>query len=226
MAVRLTFDDGPDPVWSPQVLNALDSAGVKATFFVIGSRVRQHPDVVRDAAARGHSVQPHCWDHDRTHYEMTRRQIGQDLTDTLSALRSVGIQRPRYWRPPAGAVTPATYTIAAKHRLRVALWHVDPEDWRPEKTAIVMLEELRADAVWHQGGNSIVLLHDGRVNSFSDSGENTVAVIEPLASHIRSRGWRFEVLDEPAASPGVLEPLPVTVRMRNAADWLWERITR
>lgn len=225
MAIRLTFDDGPDPVWSPQVLDALDSADVRATFFVIGSLAQRHPDVVRETRARGHSIQPHCWAHDRTHYEMARREIRQDLGATLSALRSLGIDDTCYWRPPAGAVTSATQKVAAKHDLRVALWHVDPKDWRPEKTAAVMLEELRTEAVWRAGGDSIVLLHDGVLGTSRETAENTVAIIEPLTDYVRSRGWGLEVLRAPKPSRGVLEPPPLTRRMRTSVSDLW-KLTR
>jgi peptidoglycan-N-acetylglucosamine deacetylase len=213
MAVRLTFDDGPDPVWSPQVLDALDSAGVTATFFVVGSRILRHPHVVEDACARGHSIQPHCWDHAQTHRTMTGSQVRRDLRQTLSALRSVGVPRPSHWRPPGGAVTPDTREVAAEHGLRIALWHVDPEDWRPDKTADMMLQELRSEAAWRAAGDSIVVLHDGRINTPKTTAENTVAIIEPLVTHIRDRGWKF----------GVLEASAVT-RWRNAVSGVRDRL--
>jgi peptidoglycan/xylan/chitin deacetylase (PgdA/CDA1 family) len=154
--------------------------------------VAAHPALVRETQARGHSVQPHCWAHDRPHHAMTRSEIEHDLDRTIVAMRRAGIDRPQFWRPPFGAVkVPDTRAVAETHRVRLALWHVDPEDWRPDHTGETMLAHLRTDSVWRARGDSVVLLHDGRINTPRTSAENTLAVLEPLIDYVLGRGWKL-----------------------------------
>src|SRR5829696_2550324 len=93
--VALTFDDGPDPIWTPLVLDALASVGVRATFFVVAPRVARYPSLISSMRDRGHDVAFHCVEHVR-HDAMTRREIEIDVDSGLLALgRAV-----RYWRAP------------------------------------------------------------------------------------------------------------------------------
>jgi peptidoglycan/xylan/chitin deacetylase (PgdA/CDA1 family) len=171
----------------------LEALGVAATFFLVGCRVRRHPELVAEILARGHSVQPHCWDHCSVHPAMARGEIERDIDLTLDALDMVGVATPRYWRLAGGRVkAPDSYEVARARGLRIAAWDVDPEDWRPERTAAVMLEQLLRPGPWRR--RSIVLLHDGRINTPRRTAENTVALLEPLVDHLRAQGTRFKVL--------------------------------
>src|ERR671913_2365305 len=123
--VALTFDDGPDPIWTPLVLDALASVEARATFFVVAPRAARYASLIFSMRERGHDVAFHCVEHVR-HDAMTRREIESDVESGFLALgRSV-----HYWRTPWGFITPATEEVANKHRLRLVGWTADTEDWR------------------------------------------------------------------------------------------------
>src|SRR5436190_20390419 len=100
--VALTFDDGPDPDATPEVLDALEAAGHKATFFLVGEQVATHPDLAREIAARGHEVQAHCFDH--THHEQLA-DPRDDLSRTIEAIFKATGVAPTMQRPPYGRFT-------------------------------------------------------------------------------------------------------------------------
>ena len=99
-AAYLTFDDGPDPAWTPAVAQALGRAGVRATFFVVGERAADHPDLVRDLLAAGHEVELHCMHHVR-HTGGSAEAIDADMRDGAVLLRELGRRRAATARPAA-----------------------------------------------------------------------------------------------------------------------------
>ena len=104
--VALTFDDGPDPIWTRRVLDTLDAHGVRATFFVIGRKVEEHPDVVRDILTRGHAVGVHSYAHDRLFALRSPARVKADVELAVDILeRATGV-RPRLFRPPIGHTNP------------------------------------------------------------------------------------------------------------------------
>ena len=199
MPVALSFDDGPHPDWTPKILDALDEADAKATFFVVGELAARHKDIVRDELARGHQVQPHCWRHDDQHSNMEREAIDADITKTLDVLKSLGAPTPTLWRPVNGDINQAhSYDVAAAHGLELILWDVDVCDYKIEQTVDAMTQQIRTGRP--QPGhnqpkpleeNSVVLMHDGRISAGRTTCENTVDLIAPLAGIARERGWTF-----------------------------------
>jgi peptidoglycan-N-acetylglucosamine deacetylase len=153
-SVELTFDDGPDPVWTPAVLAALSGSALHAIFFVIAPRAAAHPELVAAIRARGHAVELHCAEHVR-HTDADRATIEEDTRRAIATLAGLGI-RPRRWRTPWGVQAPWTEEIAAEHALELYGWDVDSHDWRgdgAERMLAAVGPELREGAV--------VLLHDG-----------------------------------------------------------------
>jgi peptidoglycan/xylan/chitin deacetylase (PgdA/CDA1 family) len=153
-SVELTFDDGPDPVWTPAMLAALSGASLRATFFVVAQRAAAHPQVIAAIRAAGHAVELHCDQHVR-HTEADRAAIEADTRRAIARLARLGIT-PRRWRTPWGVRAPWTEEIAAEHDLELYGWDVDSHDWRgdgAEQMLAAVGPELHAGAV--------VLLHDG-----------------------------------------------------------------
>ncbi|MCU0694828.1 MAG: polysaccharide deacetylase family protein [Polyangiaceae bacterium] len=154
--VALTFDDGPHPVHTRKVLDMLDAAGAAATFFVLGSKVDAHPDVLREIAARGHDIGVHGYDHDRL---MSLRSVSRVEADLRKAMDSIARETgrpPTLFRPPVGHVSPRTETAARRLRLTLVAWSVRGRDGlssaQPSKVAARIVRGLRR--------GSIVLLHD------------------------------------------------------------------
>jgi peptidoglycan-N-acetylglucosamine deacetylase len=190
----LTFDDGPDPIWTPSVLAELDRCGTPATFFVVGERVAEDPAPARATLAAGHDVELHCHRHVR-HTELTEAELEADTTTALAELERAGLGRPRYWRTPWGARTAATERVAARHGLRLIDWTIDTHDWRGDGSA-AMLET--ADASLQDG--AVVLMHDALGPGALRAGvEETIGLIALLVALARGRGLRLSALS--AADP-------------------------
>lgn len=154
--VALTYDDGPDPIWTERILGELRRSGARATFFVISPKAVQNPDLIKAIEADGHEVGFHCYRHVR-HSQQTAEELTSDLATGLRQLRSVGA-RPRAWRTPWGCETALTRRLAARHGLRLWGWNLDSHDWRGDSA-----EEMHR-AVGIQGGlrdGDVLLMHDG-----------------------------------------------------------------
>jgi peptidoglycan/xylan/chitin deacetylase (PgdA/CDA1 family)/GNAT superfamily N-acetyltransferase len=184
----LTFDDGPDPGGTPQVLEALARSGVPATFFVLGSRVVADPRPLETALEAGHRVELHAHEH-VSHERMERGEIERDVERALGVLDRFGV-RPTRWRPPFGAVTEASFAIAADHGLELTAWTTDPRDWEGGDAASMLSSVDRM-----LGPQSVVLLHDGilRDHARRDVG-GTLSLIDPLAERLRATGCEPAVL--------------------------------
>ncbi len=152
--LALTFDDGPDPEWTPRLLDVLSGAGARATFFPIASRAAAHPQLIDRIVADGHQVGLHCHEHVR-HSERSIEWCRRDTGRALRLLRSVGV-RPTLWRTPWGDTAPWSAQVAEENQLRIVGWTVDTHDWRGD-TAEQMLRATKDDL----RDGAIVLAHDG-----------------------------------------------------------------
>lgn len=156
-AVALTFDDGPDPRWTPQVLSLLRQYHVKATFCLIGVEVKAHPELVRKIAADGHTLCNHTMRHDEKLKTRSRSAIDADLRATSALItKASGGVRPTYFRAPAGNWSGVIVSVARKRGMASIGWGVDPRDWSkpPTPTIVSRVRSGVAPGV-------IVLMHDG-----------------------------------------------------------------
>jgi peptidoglycan-N-acetylglucosamine deacetylase len=129
-AVALTFDDGPDPLYTPQLLDVLRQHNVQATFSMIGSRVRDYPDVVRRVVAEGHNLSNHSWQHLMDLGQRPAAYQNHDLWATLGWFHSAVPDAPiRYFRAPGGNFTPGLVQVAGSLGMASLYWDVDPRDW-------------------------------------------------------------------------------------------------
>jgi peptidoglycan-N-acetylglucosamine deacetylase len=194
--VALTFDDGPDPRGTPAVLDALARAGVRASFFVLGERTAEHPELLARVLAEGHRVEVHGYGHPR-HSTSTRAAVAADIDAQLDQLSRHGVT-PRMWRAPYGALAPWTAELAAERGLRLAGWTHDTNDWRGLET-----DEMLAAALPALRDGAVVLAHDGvGEGALRSDCEATARLVEPLVAAVKERGLAAGPLD-PA-----LEPLP------------------
>jgi peptidoglycan-N-acetylglucosamine deacetylase len=175
--VYLTFDDGPDPLWTPRVLDFLGAREVTATFFVIGQAGRRHADLLRRIATEGHALGNHTWSHRHPWWQSAHR-AQQDVRDGAVAIADITGVAPRAFRPPHGRLRRCMVEEAAHGGQRVVLWSVSAVDWGPFGSP----SRIAARLTRTRAGD-IVLMHDGRphINRPSDLLEVLPAFLDALA---------------------------------------------
>ncbi|MEV5763125.1 polysaccharide deacetylase family protein [Micromonospora sp. NPDC052213] len=154
--VALTFDDGPDPQYTPQVLALLREHHVRATFCVVGENAQSHPDLIRAIVADGHTLCNHSWNHDVTLGQQSPETIRADLLRTSEAIRAAVPNAPiAYYRQPGGAWTGSVVSVSRELGMTPLHWTVDPADWEtPGASRIAGMVLTNVEP------GSVVLLHD------------------------------------------------------------------
>ena len=189
--VALTFDDGPDPRSTPQFLEALDTLGFHATFFMLGSMVKAAPHLAADVAAAGHEIAVHGYRH-RTHLLQSPRSVHDDLrrgADTIADTTGADL----YWhRPPFGTVSAGTLLGCRQLGLRLVLWTSWGRDWRASATAGSVVADLTRVPL----GGATLLLHDSDCTSAVHCWRAALGALEPLAEQIADRGLTAGTLSE------------------------------
>jgi peptidoglycan/xylan/chitin deacetylase (PgdA/CDA1 family) len=187
-SIALTYDDGPDPVWTPRLLALLKRLGARATFFPIAPRAAAAPQLVARMLADGHSVGLHCDEHLR-HSECAAAAVESDTDRALTRLRALGV-KPGLWRTPWGVQAPFTEHIADAFRLRLVGWTCDTHDWRGD-TAAEMFAATRDELV----PDAIVLAHDGiGPGARREDAAETLRFTELAIGHARRSGMTLEAL--------------------------------
>ncbi len=186
--VALTFDDGPDPTYTPAILDLLAELDVRATFFCVGDSVARHPEIVRRMAAEGHAV----GSHGGTHVDLPTlgtRALLADLERGRAALRDHAGIDTRLYRPTHGDRSLRTGIAARRFGLRTWLWTVDPEDWRPAADPARI-----ASGCAGLVAGDVILLHDALEQPHTPEATNrsaTVEAIAPIVAAARARGLEF-----------------------------------
>jgi peptidoglycan/xylan/chitin deacetylase (PgdA/CDA1 family) len=176
----LTFDDGPDPDATPAILDALDAAGAKASFFMVGEQVEAHPELTREVAERGHDVQLHCFFHH--HHEQLDDPRG-DVERALEAIEAATGVRPLLQRPPYGRFSPASHAVCRQAGLQPVYWSAWGGDWEalgPERIADFVVRDLAPGVV--------ILLHDSPRYASRPSARPTAEAIPLIARAAAERG--------------------------------------
>lgn len=205
--VALTFDDGPDPESTPLFLAALEDAGVRASFFLLGTMVRKAPWLAREIADAGHEVALHGWAH-RAHIAVRPAHTHRDLRDGRDAVAGAIGSAPYWYRPPYGVATTATFSACRRLGLRPVLWSAWGRDWTAQATAESVFHTVAGDL---RGGGT-VLLHDSDCTSKPESWRSTLGALPLLLEHCAEQGWRVGPLGE----HGLAERGPVTAGARAA----------
>lgn len=194
-AIALTFDDGPDPVWTARMLAELERHEAVATFFVDAHRALTQTDLIAAIGAAGHEIGLHCFRHLR-HTDLGEDGVRAEAAAGLTALDSLGI-RPTAWRAPWGVVTETTMRVAAERGLVLWNWSFDSHDWRGDSA-----EEMRASltAVGGLDAGTVALMHDGLgPGARRDGCVETVRLTGMLLDAARVAGLRPVTLSDTAA---------------------------
>lgn len=183
--VYLTFDDGPDPTFTPQVLDLLAAHGAAATFFVQGSQAQAYPELVGRMAAEGHSVQNHAWNHPRLTNLTNEEIVYSQLIPTNDVIAGVTGTAPTCLRAPFGAASPEVAAAAASAGLEMVGWHINPADYSDPGAA-----QITANVLPYVAPGSIVLLHDAGAGAR----QQTVDALATLLPELSARGYQPQAL--------------------------------
>ncbi|MCL6517810.1 polysaccharide deacetylase family protein [Alicyclobacillus sp.] len=179
--IALTFDDGPDGTWTPQIQRVLRQYGVPATFFCVGQMVQAYPSVVRALVRGGHVIGNHTWDHPHLP-RLDARRIRQELTRTENAIdRAAGV-RPRLFRPPYGQMDETVIQQAMDLDDRIILWNVDSLCWSG-----LTSRQIAANVLGHATPGAIVLMHSAGGTTRAP----TVRALPRIIEGLKAAGYTF-----------------------------------
>lgn len=156
--VALTFDDGPDPERTPRVLELLRERGVRATFFLVGSKAERHPELVRRIAAQGHEIGIHTWEHAAGFPMRSSRAMTADILRCRESLRRIAGVETHLFRPPFGVTNPMVARAVRRTQSRCIGWSIRSFDTLTHRSREAVAGRIRR----HLGEGKVILLHDNR----------------------------------------------------------------
>ena len=180
--IAFTFDDGPNPVYTPQLLDLLKKHNIKATFFVVGSKAEKYPELIARMHAEGHLIGIHNYVH-KSNWVMTPWTIRRHLNKTASIIERITGERPIYYRPPWGLLTLFDFQLLKQYK--IIHWSVMAEDWRSrggsEKVEKRLLQTIKK--------GDVVLLHDcgETAGANVDAPMNTITALKKVFKELSSR---------------------------------------
>ncbi|MDD4895091.1 MAG: polysaccharide deacetylase family protein [Candidatus Omnitrophica bacterium] len=190
--VALTFDDGPSPIWTPKILDELNKAQVKATFFMLGEHVVKYPDVARRVVKEGHEIGNHTYDHHVLIY-YTMEELENELNNADNAIKGVTGVTTRYFRPPKAWLTPDEKIKVSQMGYKVILWSLNSKDWVTFDDRYMVRYISR-----NIRPGDILLFHDSGGAFSSEGGDRseTVSCIKGLVEKLREKGYRFVTITQ------------------------------
>ena len=181
--IAMTFDDGPSAVLTPKLLDILAAHHIKATFFVLGEMVAEHPEILARAVREGHEIASHSWSHPNLG-KMSQEGVRSQLQRTDDEIKGATGTRPTLFRPPYGSITERQKRwIHDEFGYAIILWDVDPLDWKRPGPAVVrnrILKETRP--------GSIVLSHDIH--------PGTIEAMPSTFDELAAKGFKFVTVSE------------------------------
>ena len=187
----LTFDDGPDPDATPAVLDALEAAGVTATFFVVGEQLARHHGLAREARARGHQLALHGATHPH-HEELSPPAARDEIARGVGAFEAATGERATLFRPPYGRFSEHSHAACTKLGLTPVYWSAWGGDWDP-----IPAERIAELAVRDLEPGAIVLLHDSARYAVRESAAPTAQALSGIAAAAAERGLTLGPIGHP-----------------------------
>lgn len=186
--IALTFDDGPDPADTPQILDLLKQYDVKATFFLIGTKAERYPELVQREAAEGHELANHTYRHTYFNKKIPERRIRDELTKAQDAIHRISGQKPHLFRPPGGYYNETLVQTAKKEGFTVIMWswHMDTLDWDTPG-----VNKITSKVLNNARNGDIVLFHD-----YVEGKTETIEALKKILPELKQRGYRFVTVSE------------------------------
>ena len=186
--VALTFDDGPDPRYTPQLLDILGRHEARATFFMIGKNAIAHPDVVKRVAGEGHTIGNHTWDHPKLPSLSPRERRAQ----IRACAEALGGHAQPFFRPPYSLQSVGSHLTARRLGYQVVGWNVEVEDWRGHDA-----DSLTSSMLKRIKPGSVVVLHDAIWDPISDGAGDRGSLLDALRTVLERLGDRFRFVTVP-----------------------------
>ena len=204
--LAITFDDGPNPAMTPQVLDLLERYNARATFFLIGRYVRECPGLVAQTAVRGHLVANHTLTHPNLFW-LTPSAIRDEMQQTQDAIAAATGSAPKWFRPPYGFRNPWVVTSAARFGMRTVMWSLITGDWKPRplEKLIGKMQPIAAHAqknlASQNSAGDILCLHDVGHRTLNADRANTLKALEYWFPRWRDAGLEFVTIEEAVSTP-------------------------
>ena len=215
--IAMTFDDGPDAKLTPRLLDILKERHIHVTFFVLGERVKDHPEILQREIAEGHEVGNHSWDHKALN-KLGEGGLQHELADTSTLIKQTIDKPVTLMRPPYGATNPRlSRAIEKEYGMKVILWSVDPDDWKDPGASVVSSRILNG---WKGSGGAkpgaIILSHDIH--------KGTIEAMPATLDALLAKGYKFVTISEllalesknpaPSPTPSASTPAQKTSRSK------------
>ena len=184
--VALTFDDGPDPVFTPQILDKLQRYGVKATFFLLGVNIEKYPEIVKRIAAEGHTIGNHTYDHPKL-TEISDEAYHNQIQKADELIQNLVGYKPKFFRPTYGAINENQVQWATEKGMMVVQWSIDTLDWKG-----LSAETITQTVIANILPGSIILQH----NAAGVPLQGSVDALDQIIPQIQGMGARFVTLPE------------------------------
>jgi len=190
--IALTFDDGPSPIWTPQILDELKRVHVKATFFMIGHHVKKYPEIAQRVTQEGHIIGNHGYAHTVILY-YTPEELEEEIKYTEFVIKDITGHTTKYFRPPKAWMPHHIKEKIKSMGYEVVLWSLNSKDWVTFNYKFIVQYLIR-----HSQNGDIILFHDSGDILKAEGGNRsqTVLAIAPLVAHLRAKGFELVTIEE------------------------------
>jgi peptidoglycan/xylan/chitin deacetylase (PgdA/CDA1 family) len=186
--IALTFDDGPDPQYTPELLDVLKENDIKCTFFVLAEKAQKYPDIIKRIENEGHHIGLHSLKHTNAIFSLPN-QTKKDFSESLGIMDDLGI-RIKFFRPPWGIFNPLTYHYAKGYNYQIVLWSICAMDWSRWATEDFIKKRLTSKVK----PGDIILLHDSR--GAKNSPRKTINSLKFILPRLREKGYQFILIQD------------------------------
>lgn len=185
MKIALTFDDGPHPRYTPQILEILDEFGIKATFFVVGVNARNYPDTMAGIIKKGHEIGNHTYSHPHVSC-LDSNKLMCEVEQCESAVFGLTDYKTKLFRPPEGLIDADVRSVLRSLDYKVILWDIDTRDW-----AHTPPKDIAANVIENVTAGDIILMHD-----YIGHNSPTPEALRLFIPVLQKKGYKFVVISE------------------------------